>query len=473
MKPQTRRAIVFVLLLSLLSIVFVSGSVLASDAEQQAQFTAPKLVANTSFLNVRTGPGIQYSIMITVVGGSELPVLGVASDKVWYQVSTIAGIGWVNIEYCLARGDFSVVPIAEAPESTVLVIDNPSTVASAQAALPSTTVLPAAAGSNEYLWGISILGGDFHVQPDYASDKILQAMGEDLSVIYPMQDFGGHWVQFTLPGIGTGWVDTQFIMMRPLVCSPNQSAIVVKQDAGVQGVNYLVKGGTEAFVIGMRTGQAKIRLSDGAMGWIALDVTQGRDDTKITNVCPNAVTSSAAGTTTTTTVTGVTGTVTTTTTAGLAAPRVVINTGFLNIRSGPGSQYTVVATLPGGSEVPVIGMTKDGEWYWVQGAFGRGWLDRDFVLFRGTIENVAIIHNAAGTLATPMAIVSGPVTLYAAPNVSLGVVGAISGPVELPVAARTSDTSWVQLSTSIGFGWVQASQVVLQGDLSLIPIVGG
>jgi hypothetical protein len=118
-------------------------------------------------------------------------------------------------------------------------------------------------------------------------------------------------------------------------------------------------------------------------------------------------------------------------------------------------------------------MTKDGEWYWVQGAFGRGWLDRDFVLFRGTIENVAIIHNAAGTLATPMAILSGPVTLYAAPNVSLGVVGAISGPVELPVAARTSDMSWVQISTSIGFGWVQASQVVLQGDLSLIPIVGG
>jgi uncharacterized protein YraI len=472
MKPQTRRAIVFVLLLSLLSIVFVSGNVLASDAEQQAQFTAPKLVANTSFLNVRTGPGIQYSIMITVVGGSELPVLGVASDKVWYQVSTIAGVGWVNIEYCLARGDFSVVPLAEAPESTVLVIDNPSTVASAQTVLPSTTVLPAATGSNEYLWGISILGGDFHVQPDYASDKILEAMGEDLSVIYPMQDFGGHWVKIDLPGTGAGWIDMQFVKIRPLVCSPNQSAVVVKQEAGVQGVNYVVMGGTEAFVIGLRTGQAKIRLSDGATGWIALDATQGRDESKIRNVCPNVTGVPATTVTGTTPVTGVAGTVGATT-AGLAAPRVIINTGFLNIRSGPGSQYTVVTTLPGGSEVPVIGMTKDGEWYWVQGAFGRGWLDRDFVLFRGTIENVAIIHTPAGTLATPMAIVSGPVTLYAAPNVSLGVVGAISGPVELPAAARTSDFSWVQLSTSIGFGWVQASQVVLQGDLSLIPIVGG
>ena len=84
MKPLNRISILFAMLIMLLSLVF-GGAVSASDAEQT--FQQPILVVNTSFLNVRTGPGAQYTVLVTVVGGTELPVLGVFGDGVWFGVN--------------------------------------------------------------------------------------------------------------------------------------------------------------------------------------------------------------------------------------------------------------------------------------------------------------------------------------------------------------------------------------------------
>src|SRR5690606_30625047 len=93
----------------------IGGTVSASDAEQS--FQQPIVVVNTSFLNVRTGPGAEYTVLVTVVGGTELPVLGVFEDGVWYQVNTDAGPGWINIEFTLPRGDFSNLPLLDVGET--------------------------------------------------------------------------------------------------------------------------------------------------------------------------------------------------------------------------------------------------------------------------------------------------------------------------------------------------------------------
>src|SRR6185369_12023190 len=87
------------------------GQVASAAPAQQVQFVAPRLVVNSSFLNVRSGPGIQYPALITVVGGTELPVLARASDNVWFQVSTVIGVGWVNVQYTVPRGSFDNVPV--------------------------------------------------------------------------------------------------------------------------------------------------------------------------------------------------------------------------------------------------------------------------------------------------------------------------------------------------------------------------
>ena len=116
---MTSRFRTFSLLLALLFLFSMIGSssVTARDAEQRVDFERPILVVNTSFLNVRSGPGVEYGVLVTVVGGTELPVLGVAADQVWYQVATDGGPGWVNIEFTLPRGDFSNVPLVTAAEA--------------------------------------------------------------------------------------------------------------------------------------------------------------------------------------------------------------------------------------------------------------------------------------------------------------------------------------------------------------------
>jgi len=75
-----------------------------------------------------------------------------------------------------------------------------------------------------------------------------------------------------------------------------------------------------------------------------------------------------------------------------SAARVVVNTPNLNVRSGPSAQFSVVATVSGGTELAVLGVADDGVWYLVDGTFGRGWLNNEFVLFRGDYNAVPVLN---------------------------------------------------------------------------------
>ena len=117
MRPQNRIVLLTLVVALMLGLV-VSMPVIAQTDTGRVTFAQPKLVVNTSFLNVRTGPGVSYPILATVVGGSELPVLGAAGDDVWYQVSTEVGAGWVNITFTLPRGDFTNVAYIDAARAS-------------------------------------------------------------------------------------------------------------------------------------------------------------------------------------------------------------------------------------------------------------------------------------------------------------------------------------------------------------------
>ncbi len=84
-----------------------------ASATEQAQYAVPKLVVNTSFLNVHSGDGPEYTIITVVVGGMDLPVLGTNGDKSWYLVTTPVGSGWVDVSFTIPRGNFTNVPVIE------------------------------------------------------------------------------------------------------------------------------------------------------------------------------------------------------------------------------------------------------------------------------------------------------------------------------------------------------------------------
>lgn len=217
MKSKLKAAF-FIFLLTVLVLPVVS--VAASGAEQTRQLALPILVVNTGALNVRSGPGPQYTVVTSVPGGVELPVLGTNADNTWYLVATVAGTGWVDVSFTLPRGDFTFVPLVRLEAFTALSVQP----------VPTSLGLP---------------------------------------------------------------------QLSELVTIPQ-----------------------------------------------------------------------------------------------LEIPTIIVNTGRLNVRSGPGPQYTILGSVPGGTTFDALGVTGDGTWYLVDSVFGRGWISAEFTIFRGVFDNIPVILNA-------------------------------------------------------------------------------
>ncbi|MDX2160574.1 MAG: SH3 domain-containing protein [bacterium] len=200
-------------------------------AVQAQELATPVTIVNVSFLNLRSGPGPEYSVLTQLVGGTTVPVIGVNEDASWFLVETPFGAGWVFGEFTLPRGEFQFVPVLSSPPQS-----------------------------------------------------------GTLSLVTPL-----------FIGMGTG--------------------------TGGGG------GGGDT----MTTSSVNLPLPT------------------------------------------------------LSEPELIVNTSALNVRSGPGGFFTVVAVLIGGESVRPAGISDDGNWFLVEGAFGRGWVDENFVLFRGNIANVPII----------------------------------------------------------------------------------
>ena len=464
MKRSSKSLVLVGLLLVLLSTMIVGGTVGAAEAqvEQRAQFSTPVLIVNTSFLNVRMGPGVQYDGLLTVVGGTHLPVLGVARDLVWYQVSTAAGVGWVNFEYTIPRGQFGNVPFAEAPPLPSM---GPAPV--------SDDAISGFGFTSGRAWGVSVVvAHPARTGPTMNSGSPGDAL-VDLSRIYTIQEAataegGVVWYRINIPAFGSVWVEASKTKMRPFACElsavefrTSLAPILGPDGSGNVDGEARYPEGTEAYLLDHVGSLFKVEMSDGNIGWIPQEAAYVRDRI-FSTYCEAGGTDEVGA-----------GGGQTPPEVSRAAARVVINTAFLNIRSGPGAQYTVVSTLPGGTELAVVGFAPDDVWYLVEGAFGRGWLNSEFVLFRGDGSRVPIVRDAVGVMARPMAQIGDAVVLYAAPNPALGQIGALSGPLEVPIVGRTTILDWVQVNTSLGFGWLRADQITITGDTSMVPIVGG
>lgn len=479
---RPRYAAVLILALSLM----ILGSIPAFA--QQPQFQSPIVVVNTSFLNIRTGPGAQYTVLATVVGGSEFPVLGVGSDGVWYLVSTPVGIGWVNVEFTLPRGNFNVVPeinvntigavLLAAPESPTIALQTEGQGGGSGFASSATIERFRAAINVEFV-NLRQAPAD-----DAPALTILTPIADrltDFAIVGRSVDTQNvEWVAIDVPNFGVGWVELPKVITRlsaryatVAVVNATEFGLTSGPAGGSDPALPIVRQSEEVFVIG-NSGDtyAQVETADGRTGWIPFSVLRFRDNTTSDLLRAQGDTREALAVASDQGGGGQASIVFPT----LATPRLIVNTSFLNVRSGPGGEFSVVVTLSGGDELQALGISRDGFWFLARGAFGSGWVDTDFVLFRGNIDSIPVIDPGAAlqqaTVQTPVAIFSTSLTLYAAPGVNFGAVGFVNGPGDLPVVARTADGLWVQVSTPNGFGWVLANQVIVRGDPNLIPVVG-
>jgi len=88
------------------------------------------------YVNVRSGPGEQYPVLLVAPPGASGEVSGVSADNLWWQVKistaySADGFGWVSASYVTTQNT-SGVPVVEAPPAPVYPETPPSTATQCQ-----------------------------------------------------------------------------------------------------------------------------------------------------------------------------------------------------------------------------------------------------------------------------------------------------------------------------------------------------
>jgi uncharacterized protein YraI len=73
----------------------------------------------------------------------------------------------------------------------------------------------------------------------------------------------------------------------------------------------------------------------------------------------------------------------------------------VNIRSGPSTNFGVVALLPASQPIQVVGQNEDGSWFAVQNEFVQGWIAASVVVLVGPCDNLPVTPIDATPAASP------------------------------------------------------------------------
>lgn len=447
-------------------------------------------------VNVYTYPDRGAFLLGLALGGSELPIAGRTADGVWWQVRTNVGSGWVLQQDVVLRGSATAVPVVTAPvaqvQPVVLLPPVTTTIPDGQggAEPPTTTTTTTTTGGATTTTNVRHVavvlsdGGELKERPDINSatiDYVSPNERFDIVRYSPRGDF----VEVSYRenfSFRSGWISVATI------------GIVVLDDPRLQaiytGPNVLLDlkaapdENSETVAVVPRG--AQIAVNNSLPGGVWLQVQYGTDIGWVSGFSV-VIVGSGPATTTTAQTTPLVGSPASGLYAGGVAlvpvPQpeparnyVIVNTSFLNVRSGPGANYTTLQTVSGATEFDVTGITPDSVWFRVVGPFGTGWVNSEFVIFRGTIGDVPVVQygEATGltTVSLPQAIANSPVNVYLGPGVNTGLLGTASAGASLPVVGRTADWVWLQVQTQVGFGWVLYSTITFRGEAGLVPIVG-
>ena len=434
---------------------------------QQSNFVAPVLIVNTGNVNIRTGPGVNYSVLLVATGGTQFPVLGVARDLVWYQINTDAGVGWVNVEFTVARGDFSNVPFSDAP--AVITAANTTTVNTTIVNAPRLSI-----DSNRVI----VNTGNLNVRSGPgAAYSILAKVpgGVELAISGRAPDD----VWFLVEGyFGLGWINSQYVIFRG-----DYRTVPIIEDAYRGGGIIVTANLTPNVVAGA---------------------------TQVPVVVPTQVPSTTLS---------VLATVPPPPVALDLGNHVIINTGNLNVRSGPGGSYAILAKVAGGTQLKIVGRAPDDVWFLIEGYFGLGWVNSQYVIFRGDYRTVPILADAykGGGLIVPVTSINtvtittvpqtitvtttpqtvvvpvqpqvvvqpvianqgnrviintGNLNVRSGPAAGFSVVAVVPGGTELPVVGRAADGVWYLVQGTFGQGWINIEFAIFRGDGASVPIIG-
>lgn len=349
----------------------------------------------TDYVNLRSGPGTNYPIYGVAAPGATSEVVGVSSDGQWWVVvvpttTASSGQAWVSASYTVTTNT-ATVPVVPAPPPPPTVTPPP----------PSSTSIIGTATEP-----VNVRSGPGTEYPSYG----VVPAGTQGQIIGANEDYS--WYQVVIPTTvspaGYGWVSAAYVQVSggtpPVVSTPPPPTAVQPlppTESGTiatalepinlrsgPGTNYpsygVAPAGASAPVVGVS--------EDG--GWWQISVSPDN--------IPEGVAWVSADYVTVTDASGVP------VIPAPAPPAEVppseppaegsaygIATDTVNVRSGPGNQYSSYGVVSPGATAPIIGKSEDGSWWVIAistsvAPNGQGWVSAAYVDAYNT-QNVPVI----------------------------------------------------------------------------------
>lgn len=151
----------------------------------------------------------------------------------------------------------------------------------------------------------------------------------------------------------------------------------------------------------------------------------------------------------------------------------MINTGALNVRSGPGWWYAILGKFYRGTILP-LGAYRNADASWVQVVMPQGqtgWVNANYILAGVPISTLPVY----GAPAAATVFVGPGGTIFTGPGWTYAALTSYPHGTTLTMGAyRTVDSQWVQVVLPTGqTGWVSVSYALPSIPIYTLPVYGG
>ncbi len=419
----------------------------------------PQAVTAPEIMNARLGPGLAYDVITTLPQGTRANIIGVDPRNEWYQLE-LSGLDipvWIYQSLASVEGSLASVPQVSANELSQLPISG------APGSRPVAVIQPEVMNVR--------LGPDF----DY---EVLTTLAQGTQVEVVGIEPGGEWLQVELEGMTSlGWLYRDLVVVDcPLVNvrriterEMTQVPAAITQPYAVHaysgpGLAYdrvaILSRGTWAEIIAIGDCPPNVWYQVIVPGldepvWVVRDFVKvavgslgGLPRYGITDFTPPAADE---------------------------RPIAVTQPDPLNVRTGPGLEYDVVAEAPQGTQARIYGTDPSESWLLVEidGYSSLLWIYRPMTQVKGSLVGVRHvtapeITEQPAVLIQPRAVFgrSGPGTEYSAVTIlPKGTWARITG-----IGPRSE---WVRIQVA-GMAepvWVYCDLVKTIGSLAGVPVV--
>ena len=147
----------------------------------------------------------------------------------------------------------------------------------------------------------------------------------------------------------------------------------------------------------------------------------------------------------------------------------IVNASRVNLRSGPGAGFPVLAQLEFGHLLTPISRNADGSWVQVQLIGGlTGWVNARYVQSSVPISSLPVTQPTGSLNAV---VTASFLNVRSGPGANFPIVARLSNGAALNLIARNAESSWAQVSSPGGAqGWVSTRYIAASVQISSLPV---